>query len=203
MPDETNTRPRLDSIDLPADMADVLVDVRPTNGRPSTLADVTDPTEEWLPPERSLTLSAMYQDGETRHAVYLADGVEHVPCVLDALIVALSTSADPVRIESTSPVDGAKIEYTISGDTADVTPREAVVSFGIAPEDADGIDYGDDFENDARIGSCSYINSFVDEQAYEQWAEETDAAAVMALSVDEAVAVARRLASSGLLETEQ
>ena len=73
---------------------------------------------------------------------------------------------------------------------------------GIAPKDATGIQYGDGFGEDARIGPCLYINSFVDGQAYERWAAETDAAAVMKLSVDEAAAVARRIAGSGLFETD-
>lgn len=203
MRDEPKTRPRLDAIELPADVADVLAEVRPTDGRPSTMADVMDPTEEWLPPERSLSLSAMYQNGETRHAVHLANGVEHVPCVLDALIVSLGTPDDPVRIESTSPVGGAVVEYRVSTGDVDVTPQEAAVSFGIAPQDASGIQYGDDFEDDARIGSCSYINSFPDARTYEEWADDTDAAAVMRLSVDEAVAVARRLASSELFDGDR
>lgn len=203
MPDEPTTRPRLDAVDLPADMADVLAGVRSTNGQPSTLADVMDPAAEWLPPDRSISLSAMYQDGATRHAVHLSDGIEHVPCVLDAFIVALVTPDDPVRIESASPVDGAVVEYRISDDAVVVTPRAAVVSFGVAPEDATGIQYGEDFEENARIGSCSYINSFPDEQAYEQWATGTDAAAAMKLSVDEAVSVARRIAGSELFETER
>lgn len=200
MQDEFDTRPRLDAIELPADMATVLTDVRPTNEQPSTLADIVDPAAEWLPPERSLSLAAMYQDEETRHAVHLENSTEHVPCILDALIVALVTTDDPVRIESTSPVDGTTVAYRISDDTLDVSPREAVVSLGIAPEDATGIQYGDDFEDNARIGSCSYINSFADEQTYAQWADETDAAAVMKLSVDEALAMARRIASSDLVE---
>lgn len=203
MQDEPNSRPRLDAVELPADMAEVLGEVRPTNDQPSTLADVVDPAGEWLPPGRSISPSAMYQDDETRHAIHLADGVEHVPCILDALIVSLLTPDDPLRIESMSPVDDAVVKYQISDSFVDVAPEEAVISFGIAPEDSDGIQYGDDFEDNARIGSCSYINSFVDEQAYEQWADETDAAAVMKLSVDAAAAVARQLATSELFETER
>lgn len=202
MQDEPNSRSRLDAIELPVGLAEVLTEVRPTDGQPSTMADVMDPAGEWLPPDRSISLSAMFQDEETRHAVHLADGVEHVPCILDALIVSLVTPDDPIHIESTSPEDDEVVEYSISEGVVDVTPQEALVSFGIAPEDANGLQYGDDFEDDARIGSCSYINSFADEQAYEQWANETDAAAVMKLSADEAVAVARQLAASELFETE-
>lgn len=203
MRDESDSRSRLDAVELPTNMADILGEVRPTSDQPSTLADVVDPAGEWLPPGRSLSLSAMYQDEDTRHAVHLEDSVEHVPCILDALIVSLVTPDDPVRIESTSPVDDAVVEYRISDDVVDVAPEGAVISFGIAPEDANGIQYGDDFEDDARIGSCSYINSFADERTYEQWADETDAAAVMKLSVDAAAAVARRLATSELFETER
>lgn len=203
MQDEPNTRSRLDAIELPADLAEVLTDVRPSNGHPSTMADVMDPAGDWLPPDQSISVSAMYQDEETPHAVHLVDGVEHVPCILDALIVALATSDDPVHIESISPVDEAVVEYHISDGVVDVTPREAVVSFGIAPEDANGLQYGDDFEENARIGSCSYINSFADEQAYDRWATETDAAAVMKLTADEAATVARFLVASDLLGTEQ
>lgn len=202
MQDRPNPRSRLDAIELPADLAQVLAEVRPTNGQPSTMADVMDAAGEWLPPERSISLSAMYQEDETRHAVHLANSIEHVPCILDALIVSLVTGDDLVRIESASPVDDAVIEYQLSETAVDVTPRQAVVSFGIAPEDANGIQYGDDFEDNARIGSCSYINSFVDEGAYERWADGTDAAAVMRLSVDEAVAVARQIVTSERFETE-
>lgn len=203
MRNESDSRSRLDAVELPTDMAGVLGEVRPTSDQPSTLADVVDPAGEWLPPGRSISLSAMYQDEETRHAIHLADGVEHVPCILDALIVSLVTPDDPVRIESASPVNDAVVKYRISDGVVNVDPEEAVISFGIAPEDANGIQYGEDFEDDARIGSCSYINSFVDGQAYEQWADETDAAAVMKLSVDAVAAVARQLASSELFETER
>lgn len=202
MQDKPDTYSRVDAIELPDKMADILVEMVPTNGQPSTLADVLDPAEEWLPPEGSISVSAMYQDGETRHAVHLTEGTKHVPCILDALIVSLVAPDDSIRIESTSPVNDTVIEYQISDGVVDVTPQETVVSFGVAPEDANGIQYGDDFEDNARVGSCSYINSFPDERAYDQWAGETDAAVVMKLSVDEAVAVARRMAESDLFETE-
>lgn len=200
VPDTADDRTALDAITLPPEMAAVLARALPTDDRPTTLADVFDPPEALLPPDVPHSTSDMYQEEETPHAVYLPDDVQHVPCVLDALLVGFSTGAEPVRIESTSPVDGVVVEYRVADDEVSVTPRDAVVSFGVTPADATGLPHGDDAVAGTRFASCAYINSFPDARSYERWAGSTGAAPIMRLSVDEAAMAAREVVAGPLFD---
>lgn len=203
MQDKPSSAARLGRIALPVDMADTLSEMNPSNERPKTLADVIDTSGGWLPSNGPIAPSDLYQEETTRHAVHFGSDSHSVPCILDGLIVGLLAAERPVRIDSASPVDGKLVEYQISDDEVVVNPDSAVVSFGIAPSDATGLAYDDDFEANPRLASCSYINSFPNERAYERWATSTDAVAVMKLSVDEAVEAARQIAAGPIFETEQ
>lgn len=200
MPNTTDPGSRLDGIDLPTDVADAIGGALPTGDRPATLAAALDLADEWLAPARPIPIHAFFRDDPTRHEVHLEGDVEYVPCVLDALVVAVATPDDPVRVESTSPVDGTVVEFRVSGDDAIVSPEGAVVSFGIAPADTSGMPTADDVADDPRIASCAYINAFPDGAAYAAWVESSDAAAVMQLSADEAVAAARRIAAGPMFD---
>lgn len=196
----TNSGSRPDGIDLPTDVVDAIGGALPTGDRPATLAAALDLADEWLAPAQPISVEAFFRDDPTRHQVHLEGGVEFVPCVLDALVVAVAMSDDPVRVESTSPVDGTVVEFRVSGDDAAVSPEEAVVSFGIAPEDTSGMPTADTVADDPRIASCAYINAFPDGAAYEAWVDSSDATAALRLSADEAVAAARRIAASPMFD---
>lgn len=165
---------------------------------PATLADAVDLTETLLSPGEPFGPESLRREEPTRHAVSLADEIAHVPCVLDALVVAHLVDADPVRVHSGSPSDGTVVCYEVADEGIVPVPDGAVVSFALAPEDLGGPPA--DVEADPVLPSCGYINSFPDEAAYEEWADATDAAAAMALSVDAADAFARRIAAGPLFD---
>lgn len=200
MPNTTDTGSRLDGIDLPTDVADAIGGALPTGDRPATLGEALDLADEWLAPAQPIPVQAFFRDDPTRHEVYLDGSVEYVPCVLDALVVAVATPDDPVRVESTSPVDRTVVEFRVSADDAAVSPEGAVVSFGIAPADTSGMPTADDVADDPRIASCAYINAFTDEAAYDAWVDSSDVAAVLQLSAEEAVAAARRIAAGPMFD---
>lgn len=198
MSDTTDHHDRLDAIDLPTDVADAVADVFGASDRPATFGDVVRDVEGTLAPEGAIEAEDFFRNGPTRHAVHLDGGVEHVPCVIDALVLAALVEQREVRIASGSPVDGTVVGYRVTGDDVAVTPADAVVSLGVAPADVEEPPDGAGLSEDPELSSCAYINSFPDEAAYEEWAAATDAVAVTALSVDEAVAVARAAADGPL-----
>lgn len=71
---------------------------------------------------------------ETRHTIHFKDRVEHVPCVADALQVAVMLEHDPVTIRSTDPVSGTTVTFEVGTDSFDVRPETHVISLGFSRE---------------------------------------------------------------------
>lgn len=188
----------LAATELSPEMREAIARTVQSEEPPATLADAVDLTESLLAPAEPFGPESLRREEPTRHAVSLPDGVAHVPCVLDALVVAHLVEADPVRIHSGSPSDGTVVAYEVRDDGIAAEPASAVVSFALAPEDLAGRPADEAVGADPAMPSCAYINSFPDEAAYEAWAASTDAAATMALPVDVADAFARRVADGSL-----
>lgn len=176
--------------ELPLDLAEAFRRAGGMVERPQTLNEgfsaVTDRLNE---AGVTVTLEDMYQSELTRHAVHVGETVKHVPCVMDALIVALLHDTDPVEIYSESPTGDETIHFHVTGDEVTVTPTSTVVSFGIGLEESTNPDLDSirDKLNDPDTSiptTCSVINAFPNSVAYEHWAEDVSEAAVMELDVE-------------------
>lgn len=195
------TEPEIDRIELPTDLAEAFRQLGNHGDPPRTLGEGFAIVEETLDEANvDVSLDDMYQSQPTRHAVHIGDTVEHVPCVLDALIVALALDTDPVEIHSEPPNGEETVQFRVTDETVTVSPESAVTSFGIGYEEADEADVANTKEilNDESTipTTCSHINAFPDSEAYTRWADDVSKAAVMELGIEEMVAIARRTAQS-------
>lgn len=194
-----STQSEDERIELPPDVAEVFRQVGNRDTPPETLQDGFTIIDDALDNEEiRIELDDMYQAKPTRHAVRIGDTVEHVSCVMDAMIVALSVETRPIEIESQPPSGGEPVQFHVTDENIAVTPESAVVSFGIAYEEADNTDVGDVKEllnEDSVIPTtCSLINAFSDSKAYDRWSTMVTNGAVMVLSVEEFVAISRQAA---------
>jgi hypothetical protein len=199
MAQTTSADPGIDEIELPAGLAEVFQRLGDRETPPATLRDGFRIVEETL--DRAaieLELADMYQSEPTRHAVHVDDRVEHVPCVMDAMIVALALDERPVEIVSQPPTGGETVEFFVDDGTVTVVPESAVVSFGIAADDAEAADLNDIREilneDPAVPRTCTLINAFPDSDEYERWATDQSSWAVMELGVVDLVALSRNAA---------
>ena len=141
----------------------------------------------------------MYQFEPTRHAIHIAGTVKHVPCVMDAPIVALLHDDDTVEIHSESPRDGEAIHFRVAEDDVTVVPATAVISFGLGIEESTNPDFNslkDTFNApDASIPTtCSVTTAFPDSTSFERWAAEISEAAVVEITVEQAFPLSKQAA---------
>lgn len=200
------TESTVEGTDLPSDLADAFRRAGGLDERPVTLeGGFSAVTERLNEAGVTVTPDDMYQSKPTRHAVCAGETVEHVPCVMDALIVAVLLDDDEVEIRSESPVDGETVRFRVTGDEVAVTPASAVVSFGLGLEESADPDLDSlvDALNDPDTPiptTCSVINAFPDSAAYEEWAAGVSEAAVMELDVQTVFALAIQAARSHVSE---
>lgn len=130
----------------------------------------------------------------SRHEVHVGDDVQHVHCVLDALLVPfLLEDPTTVDVRSRSPVSRTVIELQVSRDDVVVTPGEAVMSFGVAAD----VGPPEELEVEPTLAYerfCPYVNAFVDEAEYDGWDAATPDAVTMPLSLADGHALARSIA---------
>lgn len=194
---DTATEEALPDNELPADLAEAFRRAGRLEDPPETLAEGFSAVTALLNEVGlTVTLEDMYQPEPTRHRVHTPDGAEHVPCVLDALIVALLLDSDPVEIDSEPPVGEETVHIRVAGDQVTVTPERAVTSFGLGLEESadPGLDALEEALNDPDAPiptTCSSINAFPSSGAYDRWERDVTEAAVMQLTVEELFALAR------------
>lgn len=198
---DVTTQPEIDRIELPTDLAEAFRQVGNRDDPPETLQEGFAIIEETLDEaDVDVSLDDMYQSEPTRHTMYIGDTTEHVPCVMDALIVALALDTDPIEIHSEPPDGGETVQFRVTGEGLTVTPESAIVSFGIGYEEADQADVANVEEtlNEASTipTTCSVTNAFPDSESYTQWADDVTEAAVMELNVKKMVAIAWQTAQN-------
>lgn len=186
-------------IELPPDVAEVFRQVGNRDTPPETLQDGFTIIDDVLDEEEiRIELDDLYQAEPTRHAVYIDDTIEYVPCVMDAMIVALSLETRPIEIQSQPPSGGEPVQFLVTDEDITVTPESAVVSFGIAYEEADNSDLSEVNkllnEEPTIPTTCSLINAFPNSKTYKRWAVIVSNGAVMELSVEELIVAARQTA---------
>lgn len=194
MPLTVSSEPMIERIELPSDVAGAFSRMDDLAEPPKTLEEAFAAVDELL--DDNACVDDMYQAEPTRHAVHVGETVEHVPCVLDAMIVALARNSRPIEIQSEPPGGGEPIQFHVTDQEIQVTPERAVASFGIANEDVTNPTvFTEPIDEVAPLPSCSVINAFPDSAAYEQWAANISRAVVMELTIAELVAIAQRAAT--------
>lgn len=143
-------------------------------------------------------LDAMCTSEHDRHEATFGGETHHFHCVLDTLLVPFVVDVnEPVMVRSQSPQSGEIIEICLSRGDIEVSPRDAVMSFGIATDIGVEGPTGDAI--DPAIGYelfCPYVNAFASWEEYERWADQTDDAITIGLSMVEGFALARALEGS-------
>lgn len=194
MPLTVSSEPEIERIELPSDIAEAFSRMDDRADPPETLQEAFAAVDELL--DDGARVDDMYRAEPTRHAVHVGETVEHVSCVLDAMIVALARNSRPIEIQSEPPGGGEPVQFQVTSKEIQVTPATAVASFGIANEDiTDPTVFTEPIDEAVPLPSCSVINAFPDSGAYEQWAVDISHAVVMELAIQELVAIAQRAAT--------
>lgn len=135
-------------------------------------------------------LDALCTTEESPHRATYGGESQHYQCVLDPIIVPFLADGGRIDVETECPASGRPIEFTVTETSMTVDPATAVLSFGI---DAD-VDAPDGIASPALVYGriCPSVNAFATREEYETWAADVDAV-TMALSADDALALARAL----------
>ena len=194
MPVNVSANPEIERIDLPPDVAEAFSRIDDGDEPPRTLQEAFAGVDELL--DDGARVDDMYRSEPTRHAVHVGETVEHVFCVLDAMIVALARNTRPIEIQSEPPGGGAPVQFHVTDQEIQVTPDRAVASFGIANEDiTDPTVFTEPIDEAVPLPSCSVINAFPDSAAYDRWATAIPHAVVMELAIEDLVAIAQHAAT--------
>lgn len=160
-----------------------------------TVEDWLDAIEAGTTGAGTLTADDLCTTDESPHVLETDGRTQAYQCVIDPMIVPFLTD-EPATVRSTCPITGAEVDFEIADGDVHVRQEGAFFSLGIDP-DATGSPLHESDETYRTF--CPYGNVFASRDAYEQWADETDAI-TMRLPLEYGVAVvggiARRLAGS-------
>lgn len=174
---------------------------------PATLADWTGAIAAFFADRGvSIGLDELCNAEASRHRATVGGETRHFRCVLDPLLLPfLEETPDRVAVTSLSPREERPVEVELrrNGDATDpasevdvdARPTDAVVSLGVATDGPPATEREQPLA--AHELFCPYVNAFPSRDAYEAWADETDEAASTAITVEDAAAVASRLATAG------
>lgn len=132
---------------------------------------------------------------ETAHRVLSAKQSFFVPCVLDAIILAIIDRTD-MELETCDPQNGRVIQMKIksNGRVEIAHGRDQfVLSFGMASNNSSSL----------LECCCPYLNLFTSRASFDQWARENKDIAVTALTIDEAESLAMRWAAAMIEKIKQ
>lgn len=193
----------VDDQEVPSDLADTIQTAFGLDEPPATLGDWETAVSQLLDDsELSVGVEEMCIAEESRHVARIDGDSQHFHCVLDTILVPfLVPSESPVDVRSRSPVSDTVVELTVTHDAVEVTPTDAVMSFGLA----DGLEVRDAVDIDPALAYewiCPYINAFPSRTEYDQWERETSEASTMALSFPAGLELAKALAQRPQYETD-
>ena len=172
-----------DRIDLPPDFADHLAAVSNLETPPETMAEYWSRFADQLAvSDQTIEPEDLYTEDPTRHEVHIDDHIRYSPCILDALGAAVMEAQNPVTVRSVDPMTRKPVMFTVEDEAVDVTPEDAVITFGIAatiPELEDSNETIFSWMLQAEKPNltntfCQYINAFESADTCDQWAAETD-----------------------------
>ncbi|MDY6765516.1 MAG: organomercurial lyase [Halobacteria archaeon] len=179
--------------DMQQDVAEKFRIVFGMDETPETLGEWADNTVQILKDRgTSVGFEEMCTTGSSRHGVYANGEVQHFRCVLDTLLYPFVLDEEDIEVRSRSPVSDEVIEVSVSQGDVSVEPEGAVMSFGIAAGARSAEEHEDPLEYGYRM-YCPYINAFVDEEEYEEWASNTPDGVTMSVPLREGFELARIL----------
>lgn len=171
-----------DGTELPADFADHVADLTDLKAPPATLEEWWSAIAEQYESENiTIGRNHLYSDTPTRHEVHVNGRVRYTYCVMDALMGAVMEDQTTVTIRSVDPVRAIPVTITVSPDAVEVSPADAVISFGsnLSVEEVEAVGSLASWsvqDNTAEIQAavCQYTNAFESEASYVEWASVTE-----------------------------
>jgi len=144
--------------------------------------------------ERPIDVDDLCTTDESPHVLETDAGTQAYQCVFDPMIVPFLTD-EAATVRSRCPVTDEEVVFDIAEGDIHARPESAVLSLGIDPTATPDPPYSPE----ETYGTfCPYGNVFASRDAYEQWADDTEAI-VTRLPLEYGVAVvggiARRLAA--------
>lgn len=180
--------------EIPPDVADTFQTALGLDEPPKTIGEWVAATTQLLDDVGiTVGLEDMCTTDTSRHEARFDNEVRHFHCVLDTLLVPfVLDEPTTVDIRSRSPVSDTIIELSVTREDVSVDPESAVMSFGVAAD----VGPPDDLEASPALAYerfCPYINAFIDEGEYDEWAAATLDAVTMSLPLTEGFALAQTL----------
>lgn len=186
------------TIDLPPAFAERIQRVFDLETRPETYGEWAEAIVASFESghDRGLSTDDLCDTDASSHSATLDGETTHYMCAEDPLVVGM-LAAESVTVESTPPNREEPITIEFDPDGGIVAePAGALLSFGVV-EDGDGPAH---VTPEAMYGLvCPYGHAFPDDEAYEEWAAETDAITDV-LSVPAGIAVMERLIEAAGVE---
>lgn len=132
-------------------------------------------------------------EGETPHYAQTDDQTYYFRCFYDGIALAHLVD-EPVEIRTETPTNES-VEIQASPESEiDVTPSDAVMSFGVATESDVPLDDTPAAE-DVYGTVCPYVKAFYTREEYERWAEDV-AATTVGIPLESGVPIAATLTAT-------
>lgn len=139
-------------------------------------------------------------DGETPHYAKTSDKTHYFRCFYDGIALAHLVD-EPVEIRTETPAAEPIEIQTSPVNGVDITPPDAVMSFGVTT----GSDVPADetpSAPDVYGAVCPYVKAFYTREDYERWAEDV-AATTVGIPLDAGVPIAAALTAAAPSESAQ
>lgn len=160
---------------LPADMAEAMNRFYGTQSL-ETLEDFVEITRAEAGGGSIHVEDLCHVDGESDHRATTDHDTYHFECFYDGIALAF-LAGEPVDIKTRSP-SGTEIDIHASPDgDIEVTPSDAVMSFGIADE-VDNERASEPTVQAVYANICPYVKAFPSRESYQGWAAAVDGATV-------------------------
>ena len=184
----------LDEVAIPGAVGERMARLYGVDERPRTAADWMAVSEAELAEShgRRPTVADLCTSDDGAHTFTGAGASgesQSYVCVLDPLAYPFLVD-EPGTVRSETPLRETAVTFEIGRESLEVTPESAVVSLGVS-DHVDAVETVA-FETVYRQ-VCGYIHAFEDEDEYEEWAADAEAATT-ALPAEEGVALAREIA---------
>ena len=163
---------------------------------PATLTEWVEAASELLQSGFQKSFDPRSDPNSFHHEVHVGEESFYCKGLFEALILPFIHEAGTgFLIRSQSPSTETIIKVSVTRDSFSINPDTAVTSFGVA-RDVVAPEYFDVPPDIAYHRFNQYTNTFPDEQTYQFWADQTENAVTMSLSIAEALVLARSMTES-------